>query len=129
MEKLLTPEAARNVFKNGMSHDFFKKGGANYVSIGSMDFADSHAQALTNGAAANGATLLAAGRECDRIANGEEMMKEANRELLAGNRIAGAEMTRVSPELAERMLENAERQIDNNKMAEKMAINNQAATR
>ena len=56
-------------------------------------------------------------------------MKNANKELLEGRRISGAEMPAVDPNLAARMVEKAERQIANNKMAEKMAVNNQTITR
>lgn len=57
------------------------------------------------------------------------MMKNANKELLEGKRISGAEMPAVDPDQAARMVEKAERQIANNKMAEKMAVNNQTITR
>ena len=60
---------------------------------------------------------------------GEKMMKNANKELLEGKRISGAEMPAVDQNLAARMVEKAERQIANNKMAEKMAVNNQTITR
>lgn len=130
MTKLLNPNAARNIFNHGKeAHGFFKNRGANYISAGSMEFAAPNAQALTNGAVRNGATLLMAGTEYDNAPKAQEMMKNADRELLKGKRISGAEMPAVDPDQAARMVEKAERQIANNKMAEKMAVNNQTITR
>ena len=129
MDKLLTPEAARNVFSplHKEEHGLQKKGGMSYISSASMEEADAQRSAV--------ASLLAAkGNKCwsemlTYCPEGELMMKNANKELLSGNRIAGAEMIAVSPELAGKMVEKAEQQIANNKMMEKMAINNQAITR
>lgn len=130
MEKLLNPNAARNIFNHGKeAHGFFKNGGANYISAASMNFADPNAQALTNVAASKGATLFMAGAEYGNAPKAEEMMKNADRELLKGERISGAEMSAVDPDQAVRMVEKAEQQITNNKMAEKMAVNNQTITR
>ncbi len=115
MEKLLKPTAARNVFSHGQAaHGFFKNGGANYISAGSMDLADPNAKAPTNGAVANGATLLTAGAEYNNAPNAAQMMKNADRELLEGKHLSGAEMLKVSTDQAAKMVEKAEQQIENN---------------
>lgn len=130
MEKLLTPTAARNVFSHGNeAHAFFKNGGANYIGTGSMNFANPNAQALTNGAAANGATLLMAGMGYDNAPKAAEMMKNADRELLEGKHIAGAEMVAVSAEQAAKMVEKAEQQTESNNLAIEMAIKKNGITR
>lgn len=125
---LLNPKAAYNVFNHGKeAHDFFKNGGANYISTASMEEANAQRSVIAN-------LLVSKGSKCwsevlTYCPEGEKMMKNANKELLEGKRISGAEMPAVDPDQAARMVEKAERQIANNKMAEKMAVNNQTITR
>lgn len=117
MEKLLNPNAARNVFNNGEeAHDFFKNGGANYISAGSMDFTNPNAQALTNGAVSNGATLLMAGVKYDYAQEAEKMIKSSNKELMTGKVLSHGEMIDYSA-WGEKMVEKAEQQIENNNRA------------
>lgn len=49
------------------------------------------------------------------------MMKNANKELLEGKRISGAEMSTVSADQAAEMVKKAERQIENNNRAIQMS--------
>ncbi len=128
MEKLLNPNAARNIFNHGKeAHGFFKNGGANYISAASMEAADAQRSAIANLLAGKGSKCWS--ETLTYCPEGKKMMKNADRELLEGKRISGAEMPAVDPDQAARMVEKAERQIANNKMAEKMDVNNQTITR
>lgn len=133
MEKLLNPNAARNVFNNGKeAHSFLTnggKGGTHIISAGSMDFTNSNALALTNGAVLGGANIFMAGKEFTPAPNAAQMMKYADKELLTGKHIAGAEISDISPDLATDIVFAAEQQIKNNKIAEKMITNNQTIDR
>lgn len=116
-KKLLTPEAARNVFYNGEeAHDFLTKGSTRIISTGSMDFANPNAQALTNGAVSNGATLLMAGVKYDYAQEAEKMIKSSNKELMTGKVLSHGEMIDYSA-WGEKMVEKAEQQIENNNRA------------
>ncbi len=119
MQKLLTAEAARNVFKNGSSRDFLKHGGASYISAAGLEQTDAQRSAIAN-------LLAAKGNKCwsemlTYYPEGEKMMKNANKELLEGKSIAGAEMTKVEPDQAAKMIAKAEQQIENNKQALKLS--------
>ena len=125
--KLLNQEAARNIFTKGQAYDFFKKDGVHYTCTALMKEVNAQRSAIAN-------LLVSKGSKCwsevlTYCPEGEKMMKNANKELLEGKRISGAEMPAVDPDQAARMVEKAERQIANNKMAEKMAVNNQTFTR
>ncbi len=125
--KLLNQETAPKVFRQGQAYYFLKEGGVRYTSVGSMEKANAQRSAIAN-------LLVSKGSKCwsevlTYCPEGEKMMKNANKELLEGKRISGAEMPAVDQNLAARMVEKAERQIANNKMAEKMAVNNQTITR
>lgn len=125
--KLLNQETAPKVFGQGQAYYFLKEGGVHYTSVGSMEKANAQRSAIAN-------LLVSKGSKCwsevlTYCPEGEKMMKNANKELLEGKRISGAEMPAVDQNLAARMVEKAERQIANNKMAEKMAVNNQTITR
>ena len=119
--KLLNQEAARNIFTKGQAYDFFKKDGVHYTCTALMKEVNAQRSAIAN-------LLVSKGSKCwsevlTYCPEGEKMMKNANKELLEGKRIS------VDPDQAARMVEKAERQIANNKMAEKMAVNNQTITR
>ena len=119
MQKLLTAEAARNVFKNRSSRDFLKHGGASYISAARLEQVSPQHFAVASLMVAKGAKNWSG--EMTHCPEGEKMMKSANKELLEGKSIAGAEMTKVEPDQAAKMVAKAEQQIENNQQALKLS--------
>lgn len=119
MQKLLTAEAARNVFKNGSSRDFLKHGGASYISAAGLERVNPGHFAVASLAAAKGDKNWSG--EMTHCPEGERMMKSANKELLEGKSIAGAEMTKIEADQAAKMVAKAEQQIENNQQALKLS--------
>lgn len=120
MEKLLNPNAARNIFNHGKeAHGFFKKGGANYISAASVEAANAQRSAIANLLASKGSKCWS--EMLTYCPEGEKMMKNANKELLEGKHISGAEMSVVSADQAAKMVEKAEQQIENNNRAMQMS--------
>ena len=84
-----------------------------------MEAADAQRSAIANLLAGKGSKCWS--ETLTYCPEGEKMMKNADRELLEGKRISGAEMSAVSADQAARMVENAERQIENNNRAMQMS--------
>ena len=117
MTKLLNREAANNVFSNGpLAHDFMKKGGAAYIST--ADTTPVNPTYLFHLAKAEANGLPHHSGNMEVVHNAEQMIKNANNELLNGKHISEAGMTQVDGDTARRMVEGAEKQIANNSLAE-----------
>lgn len=126
MEKLLNPTAARNVFGHSQTaRNFMKMGGVNYISTGSVKDTDANAFAIAGLEEAKGSKHWAA--ELAHCANGAEIMRNANKELLGGEKISSAEMAVVNPEQALAIVEKAEQQIENNQLAAQIQKRNSLA--
>lgn len=118
-EKLLTPDIARNVFNNGKeAPDFLRKRGTHIISTASVEAANAQRSAIANLLASKGSKCWS--EALTYCPEGEKMMKNANKELLEGKRISGAEMSTVSADQAAEMVKKAERQIENNNRAIQM---------
>lgn len=113
MEKLLTPNRAKNVFSAQGSHDFFAKGGAAYVSNASLQAADAQKSFIANKLISNGAKNWAGELTFD--ADGYEKIKAADKQMLSAKSISDGEKESVDPLWAKDIAMKADKEFAANK--------------
>lgn len=118
---------ANNVFKNsGIAHDFLKNGGAKYISAAGTTRVNPELSFYAAKAQTQGLPCHSGKAEFSK--NGSQIMKNANKELMSGNRLSEAELSNIDADIAQKMVENAEKQIANNKVTEMLAQKKSALT-
>lgn len=113
MEKLMNPKAAANIFNKSVeAHDFLKIGGAKYISAADMtannpQYGFHLSKGISKGMSHSSGEMTVAG-------NAEQMMKNADKELLSGKLLSAAELAEIDADIALGMVEKAEKQTANN---------------
>lgn len=95
MEKLLTPNRAKNVFSAQGARDFFAKGGVTYISNASLQSADAQKSFIENKLISNGAKDWSGEWTFD--ADGYEKIKAADKQMLSAKSISDGEKESVDP--------------------------------
>ena len=120
MEKLMNPKAAENVFSNSaIAHGFLKNGGAKYISAADMTANNPQrgfylSKGISKGMPHCSGEMTVAG-------NAEQMMKNADKELLSGKLLSAAELAEIDADIALGMVEKAEKQTANNNINTNLA--------
>lgn len=113
MEKLMNPKAAENVFNNSkIAHGFLKNGGAKYISAADMSAINpEYGFYLSKGILMK---MPHNSGEMEIAHNADQMMKNADKELLSGKLLSAAELAEIDANIALGMVEKAEKQSANN---------------